>query len=118
MCDDRRTKSSPQFNARLIGTTLLCALGIWCAIGGRAHFQLGGDEYGKSPPIYVDARGIDAFAIGCLFISLGIINLAVGIGGPRRIPVFWTGAGVFIAVLLYGAWKVVADVIEFFTRPS
>jgi hypothetical protein len=91
----------------------LCAVGLWFAVSGRAHFTFGGDDYGKSHPMYVDARKWDAVAIGAVFIALGIINLAVAIRGPRRIPVFWTGAGLLGASALYGLAKVILDVASF-----
>lgn len=92
----------PKSGGRVFFTFLLTGVGLWYAVTGRAKFALGGDEYGRRA-IAVDARGLDAVAIGCFFIGLGIVNLALAVAGNRRIPVFWTGAGLMIAAALYGA---------------
>src|ERR1041384_5639796 len=94
-----------EFRARLIGTILLCGLGLWFALSGRAKFSLGGDPdspHNQKHVIPVNAAGLDAIAIGTFIIGLGVINLALGIRGPRRIPVFWIGAALFLAAVLYG----------------
>ena len=115
LCDDSRTKNGAISYLRLIGTIVLCAIGMWIAASGRAPFRFGGDEYGKSDPIFVDARGADAIAIGAVIIALGIVNLALAIRGPRRIPVFWSGAGLLGAAIVYGLVKVIAEVTSVFT---
>lgn len=65
----------------------------------------------RSKVAHVDAAGLDAIAIGAVFIALGIINLSIGIRDRRRIPVFWTGAALFLATLLYGAVRAVQEMI-------
>ena len=100
--------------ARVIGTILLCAIGLWLAVTQRAKFGLGGDpdsHYKYNQVMHVDAKGLDAIAIGTFFVALGIINLALGIRDRRRIPVFWTGAGLFLATLAYGVVLIVVAVI-------
>jgi hypothetical protein len=95
--------------ARLAGTILLCAVGLWFAVTGRAKFGLGGDPDSPSKRnavVHVDAVGLDAVAIGAVFVALGIVNLSLGIRGPRRIPVFWAGAGLMAATFIYGAVQV------------
>jgi hypothetical protein len=90
-----QSRYSP-FAARLIPTLFLSALGLWFAITRSADFLIGGNirrPYKRNRVIFVDATGWDAVAIGCVFIALGIINLALGIPDPRRIPVFWNGGG-------------------------
>jgi hypothetical protein len=106
---------TPDQNARVVGTVILCAIGLWIVLSGRAKFTVGGDP--DSPtntrhPIYVNAHGLDAMVIGCVPIALGIINLALAVRGPRRIPVFWTGAGLLIATILYGLWQAVMAVVS------
>jgi hypothetical protein len=111
-----QSRYSP-FAARLIATLFLSALGLWFAITPWADFLLGGNirrPYKRNRVIFVDATGWDAVAIGCVFIALGIINLALGIRGPRRIPVFWVGAGLLIATILYGAAKAVIAIASLF----
>lgn len=105
-----------RLSARVVGTIVLCGIGIWYAAAGQAQFRLGGNtRWPKKSAIYVDAAGLDAVAIGCFFISLGVINLALGIRGRRRIPVFWTGAGLLIATLLYGAGQALSAVVRLFS---
>jgi hypothetical protein len=101
--------------AYLIGTALLCGLGLWFAVTGRARFALGGDQDSparRNGVIHVDARGADAVAVGGFFVALGILNLAQGIRSRRRIPVFWTGAGLLCAAVLYGAVQAVLAVVR------
>jgi len=86
---------------RLFFTILFCALGLWFAATGRAKFNLGGDDDGRRA-IHVDARGLDAAAIGAFFIGLGVVNLALGIRGDRRIAVFWIGVAIIGAAAVYG----------------
>lgn len=102
--------------ARVIGTVLLCAIGLWFAVTQRAKFGLGGNpdsQYKYNKVLHVDANGLDAIAIGIFFVSLGVINLALGIHDRRRIPVFWTGAGLFLATLAYGVVLIVIAVVSF-----
>ncbi|HSP16048.1 MAG TPA: hypothetical protein VLV78_14985 [Thermoanaerobaculia bacterium] len=109
---------TPAQYGRLIGTILLCGIGLWFAVTGHSKFILGGDPDSptyKKNPIYVDAHGLDAAAIGCFFISLGIINLSLGVRGPKRIPVFWAGAGLMIATFLYGIAQAVMAVVALVT---
>ena len=87
---------------------MLCAIGLWIAIAQHAKFTLGGDDYGNKKPIHVDAHGLDAMAIGFAIIAVGIVNLALAIRSHRRIPVFWTGAGLLMATAAYGIVKVFA----------
>ena len=96
------TKNNPNFNARAIGTVVLCAIGVWIAVSSHAKFTLGGNELYNRGAVDVDAHGLDAVVIGCVAIVLGIINLAIGIHSQRRIPVFWTGAGLLMATAVYG----------------
>jgi hypothetical protein len=56
--------------------------------------------------IHVDAHGLDAVAIGSVFLALGIINIALGMRTQRRIPVFWCGAGLLLATAVYGLARV------------
>jgi hypothetical protein len=104
------------FYARLIGTILLCSIGLWFAVTRQTGFLLGGDidsQYKKNAVVHVDAKGADAVAIGAFFVALGIVNLALGIRGRRRIPVFWAGAGLMMATLLYGIVQAVLAVVHF-----
>jgi hypothetical protein len=102
---------------RLVGTIFLCVLGLWFALTGHAKFGLGGDpdsQYKNNHVIHVDARGADAVAIGCFFIALGVVNLALGIRDRRRIPVFWAGAGLMMATFLYAIVLMVLAVVHLF----
>ena len=106
-----------EFRARLLGTIPLCALGLWFAITRQTGFLLGGDPSSSlksNGVMHVNATGLDAVAIGCFFIALGIINLALGVRGPRRIPVFWTGAGLMLATFAYGIVQAVLAVAGLF----
>lgn len=98
---------------RLIFTALLCGLGLYFAITQQTGFMLGGDD-DFSEGLHVDATGWDAVAIGVFFIALGILNLALAIRGSRRIPVFWAGAGVLMASLLYGMLKAALAIMSLF----
>jgi hypothetical protein len=102
-----------EFNGRLLGSIVLWAIGLWFTITQHAKFTLGGRR--TRPGMPVNAFGLDAIAIGCFFLSLGIINLALGIRGERRIPVFWAGAGLFCASVLYGLVKAGIAVASLFT---
>ena len=97
---------------RLFFTALLCGTGLWFAITQETGFTLGGEDHSEG--LYVDATGLDAVAVGVVFIAVGILNLALAIAGPRRIPVFWTGAGLLLASLLYGALKVIVAIVSLF----
>jgi hypothetical protein len=39
----------------------------------------------------------------------GLLNLALGIPGPSRIPVFWAGLALLAATILYGVVGAVKD---------
>lgn len=100
--------------SRVIGAVLLCGIGLWIAVAQHAKFMFGGDPYSMSRRkgvVHVDATGADAIAIGAVFIALGIINLSIGIRDRRRIPVFWTGAALFVATVLYGAVQMMRSLI-------
>jgi hypothetical protein len=90
-----------EFNARALFSLIFWGVGAWFAISERAHFSLGGDDYGRHA-INVDARGWNAIAIAAVFFALGIINLAIGIRGPARIPVFWAGTALLGMTVIYG----------------
>jgi len=103
------------FYPRLIGTILLCGLGLWFALTGRARFALGGDAdntFKRNAVIHVNARGVDAVAIGVFFIGLGVVNLALGIRDRRRIAVFWTGAALLCLTAVYGAVEVILEAVR------
>jgi hypothetical protein len=110
-----RRPAAPFPYARAAGSLLFFALGAWCALSGRAKFTLGGDDYSNRHPIYVDAHGMDAAAIGSALVGLGLVNLALGVRGRARLRVFWAGAAVLGATLLYGISNVVRDVADFLT---
>jgi hypothetical protein len=95
--------------------TFLFALGGWYAVTGRARFELGGDDLSNRHPIHVDARGLDAVAIGFVFAGLGLVILAVGVRGEAGRRFFWAGAAVLAATVLYGVVNVVRAVIGLFT---
>lgn len=97
---------------RVFFTVLLCGLGLYFAITQEAAFMLGGDDLSEGE--HIDAAGWDAVAIGVFFIALGILNLALAIRGSRRIPVFWTGAGLLLASLLYGLLKALLGIASLF----
>lgn len=103
------------FYPRLIGTILLCTLGLWFAITGRARFGLGGDPdstYKRNAVVRVDARGLDAAAIGVFFIGLGVVNLALGIRDQKRITTFWIGVALLGLAAAYGAVQAVLEVMR------
>ena len=108
---------SPAFYGRLLGSLVLFGLGGWFVVTQEASFRLGGTDGGTGTRrgTFVDATGLDATAIGCLIIGLGVINLALGIRSGRRIPVFWVGAVLFLAPVLYGLGKFALDVYQFIT---
>lgn len=89
---------------RLVGTILLCAIGLWYAVTREARFALGGDPdstYKNKHVTYVHERGLGAVAIGNFFCALGVINLALGIRDRRRITVFWCGTAMLALTLAY-----------------
>jgi hypothetical protein len=87
---------------RLAFTLLFFAFGAWCAVTREARFDVGGDDNSNRRAIHVDAHGMDAVVVGAVFVALGLLNLALGIPGETRIPVFWSGAGLLAATVLYG----------------
>ena len=97
---------------RLIFTLILCGYGLWVAIRQETGFTLGGEAFSEG--LHVDATGLDAVVIGVVFIAVGILNLALAIRGPRRIPVFWTGAGLMLASVLYGTVKALLAIMSLF----
>ena len=97
---------------RILFTVLLCGMGLWYAINQETGFLLGGET--DTEAIHVDATGFDAVVVGAVFIAVGIINLALAIAGPRRIPVFWTGVGLLLATVVYGMLKVIVAVVSLF----
>jgi hypothetical protein len=99
--------------ARLVGSVLLFAIGGWYAITHQARFVLGGNDLSNRGAVNVDAHGLDAVAIGCVFLALGLVNLALGIRGRARIPVFWAGAALLASSALYGVVYMVRDVFGF-----
>ena len=100
--------------SRLVPLVLLGGLGLWFALSGRAHFKLGGSDFSESAErraIPVDARGLDAVAIGCALLALGILGMAQGTRDATRIPIFWTGATLLLATIAYGIVNVVRAVV-------
>jgi len=110
-----RRPAAPFPYARLAGSLLFFGFGAWYAISGEARFTLGGDDYSNRHPIHVDAHGLDAIVIGCVFVGIGLVNLALGVRGRARLHVFWAGAALLGASVLYGIGNVVRDVVGFFT---
>lgn len=112
-----RRPSSPRrqrFYGAVLGTLFLFGLGGWYAITRQAHFHFGGNPnapMAKAHATTVAAHGWDAVAIGNVFVALGCLNLALGMSGRARKPVFCVGLGLFAASLLYGLGKVVAEVM-------
>ena len=108
-------RRSVGLNAGVIASLLLAAPGLWFAITQKANFRLGGTDGGTGTRrgTFVNATGLDAIAIGFVFIGLAVINLALGIRSRRRIPVFWLGAVLFLAPVLYGLGKFALDVYQF-----
>jgi hypothetical protein len=95
---------------RLGFTLLLFGLGAWYALTGKARFDIGGDDLSNRHAIHVDAHGMDAVVVGAVFVALGLLNLALAIPGASRIPVFWAGAGLLGATVLYGVVGAVKSV--------
>jgi hypothetical protein len=85
---------------RLPFTALLWGLGFWFMISQHALFTFGGGR--RNPGRPVDASGIDAIVIGCVFFALGTLNLAIAIPRSKATGVFWVGAVVFLAAVAYG----------------
>ena len=92
---------------RLAFTVLFFGVGAWHALTREARFDIGGDDLSNRHAIHVDAHGTDAVVVGAVFVALGLLNLALAIPGPARIPVFWSGAGLLAATILYGLVGVV-----------
>jgi hypothetical protein len=86
---------------RLAATLILFGFGAWCALTREARFDIGGDDTSNRHAIHVDAHGMDAVVVGAVFVALGLLNLALAIPGDSRIPVFWAGAGLLGATVLY-----------------
>jgi hypothetical protein len=100
----------------MLASAFLLALGGWFVVTREANVLIGGSENPISATdrgTPVDAEGLDAAAIGCAIIGLGVINLALGIRSRRRIPVFWAGAALLLLAICYGLWKVALDVYRF-----
>jgi hypothetical protein len=108
-------RRSADFNARIIASLLLFALGGWFVVTQEANFRLGGRDGGTGSRrgTVVDATGVDAVAIGTFIISLGVINLALGMRSERRKTVFWIGAALFLLPIAYGLGKFALDVYQF-----
>ena len=87
---------------RLAFTLLFFGVGAWYAVTREARFDIGGDDNSNRRAIHVDAHGMDAVVVGAVFVALGLLNLALGIPGEARIPVFWSGAGLLAVTVLYG----------------
>jgi hypothetical protein len=102
-----------ELNGRLLGSIVLWGVGLWFTLTQHAKFLWGGSRSRRG--ILVNATGLDAIAIGLFFVSLGIINLALGIRSDRRIAVFWVGAGLFLATVAYGLTKATVAVSTLFT---
>ena len=105
----------------MLGSLVLIGLGLWFVIARDANFRLGGRENPTTQSergIRVDASGLDAVAIGCAVIGLGVITFALGMRSRRRIPVFWLGAALFVLPILYGLWKIARDVYQFIMAVS
>jgi ABC-type uncharacterized transport system permease subunit len=105
-----------EFNDRLVGSLVLFGIGAWIVATQETGFELGGSRRPTSAHqgIWVDATGLDAIAIGGVFIGLAGINLALGIRSQTRIKVFWCGAAVLLAALLYGLARAVGAIAELF----
>jgi hypothetical protein len=99
---DRRPRRAAVPYLRLVGSLLFFGLGAWYAVSGEARFQLGGDDLSNRKAIHVNAHGMDAVAIGCVFVAAGLVNLALGLRGPARLRVFWAGVALLGAAVLYG----------------
>ena len=99
---------------RLAFSLFLFALGGWYALSREARFQIGGDDLSNRHPIRVDAHGLDAIVIGCVFVGVGLVNLAIGVPGRWRRPVFWAGAGLLLMAVLYGVVNVVRAIVGLF----
>jgi hypothetical protein len=112
----RRARKGAEFYGRLVGSLLLLGPGAWVVATQRAYFKLGGSDHPMSAHrgIWVDAAGVDAIAIGSVFIGLAVINLALGIRSQARIKVFWCGAAILLASLLYGLAQAVQAIAELF----
>jgi hypothetical protein len=108
------TKGAILSYPRLAFSVVLFALATWFAVTGEARFHLGGNEFSNRRGIAVDAHGIDAVVIGLVLAGVGLLNLALGLRGPARLPVFWTGAAALASTMLYGVVKAVRAIIGLF----
>jgi len=106
--EDRATRFS---YVRLAFTVLFFGFGAWYAVTREARFDVGGDDNSNRRAIHVDAHGLDAVVVGAVFVALGLLNLALGIPGPSRIPVFWAGLALLAAAVLYGVVGAVKDAL-------
>jgi hypothetical protein len=97
---------------RLPFTALLWGVGLLFSLKQHARFTFGGSD--ERPGLPVDASGFDAIAIGCVFIALGILNLAIAIPRSKATAVFWVGAGLFLASVAYGIVRATLAVATLF----
>jgi hypothetical protein len=100
--------------ARLVGSVVLFGIGAWPIVTQEARFRLGGRTGSPNRGIHVDAVGLDAVVIGCVFVGLAIVNLALGLRSPARLKVFWAGAGLLGATLLFGTFRALQAVASLF----
>ena len=108
---DRADRSPLVSYPRLAFSLFLLVLGGWYAFSREARFQIGGDDLSNRHPIRVDAHGLDAVVIGCVFVGVAFVNLAIGVRGRLRRAVFWAGATLLLAAVLYGAVNVVRAIV-------
>ena len=108
---DRAHRSPVVSYPRLAFSLFLFALGGWYAFSRQARFQIGGDDLSNRHPIPVDAQGLDAIVIGCVFIGVGLVNLAIGVRGRLRRSIFWAGAALLGLAVLYGVVNVVRAIV-------
>jgi hypothetical protein len=64
----------------------------------------------------LSAQGLSAVMLGVAVLGFGIINLALGIRSNRRRTVFWCGAAMMGAAILYALGLVVMDIYGFVTE--
>jgi hypothetical protein len=93
---------------------LLFGMGAFYALTGEARFDLGGDDTSNRRAIHVNAHGVDAVAIGCVFVAIGLVNLANGLRGRARLRAFWAGGALLAATVLYGAVNAVRAILSLF----
>lgn len=102
----------------MVGSVFLLTLGSWFIITRHTNFLLGGRNNPTldiDRPTLVRTSGLDAIAIGCAVIGIGVINLALGMRSRKRIPVFWVGAVLLVLPIVYGVGKFGLDVYQFIT---